>query len=77
MEVKLTKIDTFGRIVIPAKWRKEILKDSDKIILIKEEDRIILIPFRDKKLKLTDLFDSIDLGVDEIKDWNEFEKIFL
>jgi len=75
MEIAITKIDKFGRIVIPANWRKSLFGEGEApVLLVRREDCIELRPIRVRKLE--EFFDSIDLGVDEIKDWGEFEKKF-
>ncbi len=75
MDIVIAKIDKFGRIIIPAKWRKELFgKGETTILLIKKDHTIELRPITAKSLE--EFFDSIDLGVDEIRDWNEFERKF-
>ncbi len=75
MDVAIAKIDKFGRIIIPAKWRKELFgKNGVVVLLIKKDHSIELRPIATKNLE--EFFDSIDLRVNEIKNWKEFEKKF-
>jgi len=75
MDIAIGKIDKFGRIVIPARWRKELFGEGEGLaLLIKKGKSIELRPIARRDLR--DFFDSIDLGVDEIEDWGEFERKF-
>jgi AbrB family looped-hinge helix DNA binding protein len=62
---KITQIDKFGRIVIPAEWRINLGK---RIILIKLSDDEILIRAIKKRGKLTDFVDSIEIDVENFED---------
>ena len=55
-------------------WRKKELKDSDEVLVVKEKGALKIIP--KKKPNLTKYFDSLDLGVDFIEEWKEFERRF-
>ena len=72
--VEIKKVDKQGRIILPSDWRKEELKDSDEVFIIKEKGVLKIIP--KKKPDLTKYFDSVDLGVDFIEEWEEFEREF-
>jgi len=72
--IELKKVDKQGRIVLPSDWRKEELKDTDEVIVIKGKGFLKIIP--KKKPDLTKYFDSVDLGVDAIGDWEDFERRF-
>lgn len=72
--VEIKKVDKQGRIVLPSEWRKKELKDSDEVFIIKEKGALKIIP--KKKPDLTKYFDSVDLGVDFIEEWEEFEREF-
>lgn len=72
--IEIKKVDRQGRIVLPLDWRKEELKRSDEVIIVKEKGILKIIP--KKKADLTKYFDSVNLGVDYIEDWGEFEREF-
>ncbi|MFP3945938.1 MAG: AbrB/MazE/SpoVT family DNA-binding domain-containing protein [Halobacteriota archaeon] len=72
--VKVKKVDKQGRILLPSNWRKEELKDSDEVLLIREKGVLKIIP--KKRPDLTKYFDSVDMGVEAIEDWKEFEEKF-
>ncbi len=72
--VEIKKVDKQGRIILPSDWRKEELKDNDEVFIIKEKGVLKIIP--KKKPDLTKYFDSVDLGVDFIEEWEEFEREF-
>jgi bifunctional DNA-binding transcriptional regulator/antitoxin component of YhaV-PrlF toxin-antitoxin module len=61
---KITQIDKFGRIVIPAEWRKNL----GKRILIKLSNDEIRIRAIKKRGKLTDFVDSIEIDVENFED---------
>jgi AbrB family looped-hinge helix DNA binding protein len=62
---KIAQIDKFGRIVIPAEWRKNLGK---RVVLIKLSDDEILIGAIKKRGKLTDFVDSIEIDVENFED---------
>ncbi len=72
--VEIKKVDKQGRIILPLDWRKEELKDNEEVFIIKEKGVLKIIP--KKKPDLTKYFDSVDLGVDFIEEWEEFEREF-
>ena len=72
--IEIKRVDKQGRIILPADWRKEELKDNDEVFIIKEKGVLKIIP--KKRPDLTKYFDSVDLGVDSIEDWDEFEREF-
>jgi len=72
--VEIKKVDKQGRIILPSDWRKEELKDDDEVFIVKEKGVLKIIP--KKKPDLTKYFDSVDLGVDFIEEWEEFEREF-
>jgi len=72
--VEIKKVDKQGRIILPADWRKEELKDNDEVFIVKGKGVLKIIP--KKKPDLTKYFDSVDLGVDFIEEWEEFERKF-
>ncbi len=72
--VEVKKVDKQGRITLPSNWKKKELKDSDKVFIIMEKGILKIIP--KKKPDLTKYFDSVDLDVDFIEEWEEFERKF-
>ncbi len=69
MEVR--RVDRQGRLVLPPDWRESELGDSREVLVIKGRGYLKLIPRR--RRDLTRFFDSVDLGVESIVDWAEFE----
>ncbi len=68
--VVVKKVDDQGRIVLTADWRREVLEGGE-VFIIREGEILKLIPKR--KPDLTKYFDSVDLGVEQILDWDKFE----
>jgi len=68
MEVVVKEIDSLGRVYIPAKWRK----DWHKVLLVRLDDGAILMKPIRRRMKFTDLFDSIevDVGPNEFLDYH-------
>jgi len=74
-KTEIKKVDSQGRIVLPRDWREKVLGDENEVIIIKEGDFLKIIP--KKKGDLTKFFDTLDLSaefIEELADWNEFEK---
>ncbi len=69
--VEVRKVDRQGRLVLPPDWRESELGDSREVLVIKGRGYLKLIPRR--RRDLTRFFDSVDLGVEAIADWAEFE----
>ena len=60
--MELKRVDTRGRFVLPADWRKTELAESREIYVIKRKGYLLLVPKR--RVDLTECFDKIDLGVE-------------
>lgn len=72
--IEKKKVDKQGRFVLPTDWRKSELGETNEIYILKRKGYLKIIP--KKKIDLKAFFDKIDLGVDAIGDWSEFEKKF-
>jgi bifunctional DNA-binding transcriptional regulator/antitoxin component of YhaV-PrlF toxin-antitoxin module len=72
--VEVKKLDSQGRIILPADWREAEVGESRELYVIKRKGYIKLVPKR--RVDLTTCFDSADLGVESIGKWKEFEKKF-
>lgn len=72
--VELRKVDPQGRVVLPPDWRKEEIPDGREVFIIKREGSLKILPKR--RIDLTKFFDEVDIGVDSVGDWEEFEKKF-
>jgi bifunctional DNA-binding transcriptional regulator/antitoxin component of YhaV-PrlF toxin-antitoxin module len=63
-------LDSGGRVVLPAEWRK---KWGRQVLLIRlSEDEILVKPLR-KQVKLTELVDSIE--VEDVDDFADTHKL--
>lgn len=72
--VEVRKIDSQGRLILPADWREAEIGESRELYIIKKKGYLKIIPKR--RIDLTENFDKIDLGVDSIGSWKQFEKKF-
>lgn len=70
--VEVKKLDYQGRIILPADWRDSEVDETREVYVIKRKGYIKLVPKR--KVDLTAHFDKVDLGVDSIGNWKDFEK---
>lgn len=70
--IEVKKVDRQGRVVLPAEWRREELGDAEEVFLIRGKGYIKLVPKR--RPDITKYFDSVDLGVGSVEDWEEFEE---
>jgi bifunctional DNA-binding transcriptional regulator/antitoxin component of YhaV-PrlF toxin-antitoxin module len=72
--VELKKVDEQGRFILPADWRETELSESREIYVIKRKGYLKIVPRR--RIDLTECFDKVDLGIESIGNWGEFEKKF-
>jgi len=74
MDVEVKKVDSQGRLILPADWRESELGESRELYIVKRKGYLKIIPKR--KVDLTVDFDQVDLGIEAIGSWREFEKRF-
>ncbi|MFQ5712307.1 MAG: AbrB family transcriptional regulator [Candidatus Geothermarchaeales archaeon] len=67
-------MDGQGRFILPSDWRETELVEGREVYVVKRRGYLKIIPKR--KVDLTKLFDKVDLGVEAIGEWKEFEKTF-
>lgn len=72
--VEVKRFDTQGRIVLPADWRESEAGGSRELYIVKRKGYLKIIP--KSEVNLTENFDKIDLGVESIGNWKDFEKKF-
>ena len=70
--VEVKKVDAQGRLILPADWRETEIGESRELYVIKRKGYLKLIPKR--RVDLTQFFDKVDLGVEAIGSWKQFEK---
>jgi bifunctional DNA-binding transcriptional regulator/antitoxin component of YhaV-PrlF toxin-antitoxin module len=70
--VEVKKMDSQGRLILPADWRESELGEGNEVFVIKRKGYLKVVPKR--KVDLTECFDQIDLGVESIGSWTQFEK---
>ena len=70
--VEVKKVDAQGRLILPADWREAELSASKELFIIKRKGYLKLVPKR--RVDLTENFDKVDLGVEAIGSWKQFEK---
>ena len=72
--VEIRKVDSQGRLILPADWRESEIAGVQEVYVIKRKGSLKILPKR--KVDLTAFFDKIDLSVEAIGNWREFEKKF-
>ena len=72
--VEVRKVDSQGRLILPADWRESEIAGTQEVYVIKRKGSLKILPRR--KVDLTTFFDKVDLGVEAIGNWREFEKRF-
>ena len=70
--VEIRRVDSQGRIILPADWRESEIGRSRELYVIKRKGCLKIIPKR--RADLTVNFDKINLHVEAIGDWREFER---
>ena len=77
MEVEVKRVDSQGRIALPADWRRDELSDGKEVVIQREGD-LLIIKAR-KKPDLTRLFNSleVDLPPESFKDWKTLKGALL
>jgi bifunctional DNA-binding transcriptional regulator/antitoxin component of YhaV-PrlF toxin-antitoxin module len=70
--VEVKKVDAQGRLILPADWREAELSENKELFIIKRKGYLKLVPKR--RVDLTENFDKVDLGVEAIGSWKQFEK---
>jgi bifunctional DNA-binding transcriptional regulator/antitoxin component of YhaV-PrlF toxin-antitoxin module len=70
--VEERRVDSQGRLILPPDWRREEMAGEKDVYIIKRKGYLKILPKR--KVELGKLFDELDLGVDAIGDWGEFER---
>jgi bifunctional DNA-binding transcriptional regulator/antitoxin component of YhaV-PrlF toxin-antitoxin module len=72
--VEVKKVDSQGRLILPADWREAEIGESRELYIIKRKGYLKIVPKR--HVDLTENFDKVDLGVETIGNWKQFEKKF-
>ncbi len=72
--VEVKKVDSQGRLILPADWREAELSENKELFIIKRKGYLKLVPKR--RVDLTEWFDKVDLGIESIGSWKDFEKKF-
>lgn len=70
--VEVRKVDSQGRVILPSEWRRSEVGEDGEVYIVYRSGYLKIIPKR--RPNLTEYFDSIDLGVEALGDWDEFER---
>lgn len=73
--MEIRKVDSQWRLILPADWRESEVGETRELYIVKRKGYLKIIPKR--RVDLTLNFDKVDLGVEAIGEWKEFEKKFL
>ncbi len=74
---EIKKVDSQGRISLPARWRNERLHNSGEVIVIEKGDSLLVRPR--VKPDLTRHFDSVEVSVNPVDfaDYSRLKKAVL
>ena len=72
--VETRRVDAQGRVMLPPDWRRSEIQGEREVYIIKRKGSLKILP--KQKVDLTALFDKVELGVEAIEDWAEFEERF-
>lgn len=76
MQVEERRIDSQGRISLPADWRREHLEQTDDVILLRHGDDLIIKP--KKTEKISTFFDSVEVELkNDLSDWHAIKRELL
>ncbi|RLG59173.1 AbrB family transcriptional regulator [Candidatus Geothermarchaeota archaeon] len=64
MEIEVRRVDPQGRILLPSKWRKEVLGRENEVLIISLPDRLEVFP---RSGNLEEFIDSVEVDVPEGK----------
>jgi bifunctional DNA-binding transcriptional regulator/antitoxin component of YhaV-PrlF toxin-antitoxin module len=70
--VEVKKVDAQGRLILPADWREAEVGESRELYVVKRKGYLKIVPKR--RVDLTESFDKVDLGVEAVGSWKQFEK---
>jgi hypothetical protein len=72
VEVEIRRVDPQGRLVLQADWRESEVGSGGEVYIVKRKRYLKIIP--KIKVDLTENFDKIDLGLEPIGKWRDFER---
>lgn len=77
MVVEVKKVDSQGRIALPAKWRARALKETKEVCIVEKDDYLLVRPLR--RGDLTRHFDAVEVDVEpeDFQDYNRLKKVLL
>ena len=61
MQVEERRVDSQGRVSLPAAWRKENLGDTGDVLIIQSGEELLIKP--KKTMKLSSFFDSVEVDI--------------
>lgn len=77
MGVEVTKVDSQGRIALPADWRRDALSDDKEVVVQREGDLLILRARQ--KPDLTKHINSLEINLppEAWEDWRSLKRALL
>ncbi len=71
MELIERTVDPEGRVLLPKEWRE---LHGRSVVIIAADDYIRILP-KEKKVKLSDLLDSVEVDLEsDMSDWDAVER---
>jgi len=76
LQVEERRVDSQGRISLPADWRREVLGGAEGVVLIRRGEELVVRPKRSRRP--SEFFDSIEVDLDsDISDWHAVKRELL
>lgn len=72
--VEVKKVDSQGRLILPADWREAEVGESRELYVVKRKGYLKIVAKR--RVDLTEDFDRVELGAGVVGRWKDFEKRF-
>ena len=77
MSIEVKNVDMQGRVALPSRWRKLMLKESKEVVITVQGDELIIKPM--SKCSLTQYFDAFEIDINPaiFKDYKNLKRILL
>jgi len=77
MAIEVKNVDSQGRVALPSKWRRSVLKESKEVVIQVQGDELVIKPM--SKCSLRQYFDAFELDIspEALKDYKGLKRILL
>jgi len=77
MSIEVKNVDSQGRVALPSKWRKSVLKESKQVVITVHGDELVVKPM--SKFSLKQYFDAFEIDINPavLRDYKNMKKVLL